>query len=308
MTEEINMPRIGNAAGTCKTPRHFDLLLRSAAQVITWGPITRNERPYNPGDNQYQDSKKRTANSHGLPNPGLEAAKKILPELISRTHAAGKLFAVTLPPIDKDPESGREDIEIVAEACVEAGVDIIEICCSCCNVWKEGQQKRILCFQPEALEYSIVAILRITRGSIVQETRFKLSPYSDPGLLAETANIFSTREDAVIVTSNTFANAYMFREENGLPAIEFGRHLGGMGGSGLKPIALGQVRQFREALPSHRIIGVGGIENGQDMWEFHRVGADEMQIGSAWYFTEDPRIYGDTVSQYYDLATRKQGA
>lgn len=306
MSKELVIPRIGNAAGTCKTERHFELLLQSATQIITWGPITINERPYNPGDNQYQDSRGRTANSHGLPNPGLKAAKKILPELITRTHAAGKLFAVTLPPIEKDPENGREDIEIVAEACVEANVDIIEICCSCGNVWRAGQQKRILCFQPEALEYSVDAILRITRGSVVQETRFKLSPYSDPGLLAEIASIFSPKPDAAIVTSNTFANAFMFREENGLPAIEFGKHLGGMGGSGLKPIALGQVRQFREALPNHRIIGVGGIENGRDLVDFTKVEADEMQIGSAWYFSEDPRIYGDAISQYVDLMQHSQ--
>lgn len=306
MNDKLVIPQIGNAAGTCKTGRHFELLLQSAADVITYGPVTLHDRPYNPGNNEYRDSRGRTVNSHGLPNDGLEVIKRKLPGLIAQTKAVGKTFSVTLPPIEKDAGSGREDVEIVAEACVEAGVDIIEICCSCGNVWKEGQQKRILCFQPEALERMVDIILEVTRGTSIQENRFKLSPYSDPGLLAEIADIFARRPRASVVTSNTFANAYMFREDiDHRPAIEFGKHLGGYGGSGLKPIALGQVAQFREYLPNHKIIGVGSIENGRDMWEFDQVGADEMQIGSAWYFTEDPRIFGDTLSQYIDIREQK---
>lgn len=301
MSQNLIVPRIGNAAGTCKTERHFELLLQSAADVINYGPITLHDRPYNPGDNQYVDSSGNSINSHGLPNDGLKTIKRKLPELVARTKAAGKIFSVTLPPIETDTDSGREDVEIVAEACIEAGVDIIEICCSCGNVWKGVNQKRILCFQLSPFERMVDTILAITSGTIIRQTRFKLSPYSDPGLLAEIADIFGHRPRASIVTTNTFANAFMFREENGLPGIEFGRHLGGYGGSGMKPIGLGQVRQFRDHLPNHHIIGVGGIKNGQDMFDYTKVGANEVQIGSAWYFTEDPRIFGDTLSQFIDI-------
>lgn len=302
MSDKLVIPRIGNAAGTCKTERHFELLLQSAADIITIGPITLHPREYNPGNNEYQNNIGGSINSHGLPSEGKIHYRKHLPEFLRMAEDFGKLVSVSLPPIDKVEGSERDDIEIVTAMCLDAGVRIIEMNAGCGNVWKGSKQKRILSFQPEALEHMIDKLLGIIRRAAVHaELRVKLSPYSDPVLLAEIASMLFTRNVAV-VTSNTFANAYMFREDiDHRPAIEFGKHLGGYGGKGMKPIALGQVAQFREYLPDHKIIGVSGIENGRDMWEFDQVGADEMQIGSAWYFTEDPRIFGDTLSQYIDI-------
>lgn len=134
----------------------------------------------------------------------------------------------------------------------------------------------------------------------IKEVRVKLSPYSDPVLLAEVADALEDKE-VTIVTCNTFANAWMFREEDNRPAIEFGKHLGGYGGVGMKPIALGQVAQFREHLPNHHIIGVSGIETGRDMWDYLQVGANEIQVGSAYYFTENPRIFSDILTEYAAL-------
>ncbi len=298
--ESVNSPRIGNAAGTCKTRRHFSLLLRSAADVVTIGPITLHERPYNPGNNEYVDAFGRSINSHGLPSEGLDVWREQLPQWRYEAEKAGKILAVSVPPLDKDAESGKEDVEVVVEMCVAAGIRIIEVNCGCSNVWKGSEQKRILSFQPRAIEDLADKVLWITEGSEVEEVRFKLSPYSDPGLLAEVASVLAPRK-AAVVTSNTFANAYMFREEDGRPAVEFGKHLGGYGGRGMKPIALGQVAQFHELLPNHRIIGVGGIDNGRDLYEFWQVGAVEGQLGSSWYFTENPRSFGDVLSQFLDI-------
>jgi len=266
MSDKLVIPRIGNAAGTCKTERHFELLLQSAADVITIGPITLHPREYNPGNNEYQNNTGGSINSHGLPSEGKTYYRKHLPEFLRMAEDFGKLVSVSLPPIDKVEGSERDDIEIVTAMCLDAGVRIIEMNAGCGNVWKGSKQKRILSFQPEALEHMIDKLLGIIRRAAVHaELRVKLSPYSDPVLLAEIASMLFTRNVAV-VTSNTFANAYMFREDiDHRPAIEFGKHLGGYGGKGMKPIALGQVAQFREYLPDHKIIGASGIENGRDM-------------------------------------------
>ena len=209
MNEKLVIPRIGNAAGTCKTIGQFEKLIASAADIINIGPITLHPREYNPGSNEYQNHFGGSINSHGLPSEGKDYYTKHLPEFLRMAEDAGKLLSVSLPPIDKDETSGQDDIEIVTAMCLDAGVGIIEMNAGCGNVWKGSKQKRILSFQPEALEHMIDKILDIIhRAAVYVELRVKLSPYSDPVLLAEIASMLSTR-NVTIVTSNTFANAYI---------------------------------------------------------------------------------------------------
>ncbi|MGB4834212.1 MAG: hypothetical protein WBP40_04235 [Candidatus Moraniibacteriota bacterium] len=288
------IPSIGNAAGTCNSERQFNLLLKSAVNTITIGPMAVLPRDPNPGNNAYRDRSGRTINSMGLPGIGIEESKKIIPAMIAAAAEHGKVLSLTIPPIDE------MDDEKLANAGVALGVEIIEFNAGCANVWVNGKQKRILSFNPRALERSVSKILSIVQGSKVREVRVKLSPYSDPVLLAEVADALEDKE-VTIVTCNTFANAWMFREEDNRPAIEFGKHLGGYGGVGMKPIALGQVAQFLEHLPNHHIIGVGGIQSGRDLWEFASLGVDEAQIGSAWYFSENARIFGGVIAEYLDI-------
>lgn len=292
---------IGNAAGTCKTLEHVSRLARSAVDIITVGSITVKPRPGHPGDNHYRDEHGRSINSLGLPNPGLEYYRKHLPEMIEMTGSADKRLSVSIAPIDEG------DFEVLAGSCLAAGVPIIEINGGCPNVWKEGVQKRISSFDPKGLRRSLDTLVSMGWNSMTgPEVRFKLSPYSDPVLLGEVADTLRCYK-VTLVASNTFPNAWMFREKNARPAIEFGKHLGGYAGSGMKGIALGQVAQFRELLPEHRIVGVGSIETGVDMWHFQLVGADEVQIGSAYYFTEDLHIYSNILTEYvYIIQTEER--
>lgn len=106
----------------------------------------------------------------------------------------------------------------------------------------------------------------------------KLSPYSNPSELREVAEaIAASGKVAGVVTSNTFANGYM--EQNGEPVIA--SEYGGVSGRALFPIALGQVRQFRQILPEEIVvIGVGGIESKDDVSHYQQAGADAVQAAS----------------------------
>ena len=57
--------------------------------------------------------------------------------------------------------------------------------------------------------------------------------------------------------------------------------LAGLAGPAIRPIGLGQVKQFRELL-SKDIIGVGGVDSGQAVRDYQRVGATAVQVTSAY--------------------------
>lgn len=126
----------------------------------------------------------------------------------------------------------------------------------------------------------------------------KFSPYSNPAELkriAELVNKYSAYIQAV-VTCNTFPKAYA-----GIGKITPFGGLAGLSGPALKPIALGQVNQFRLHLESHiDVIGVGGITTGDDIVEFLDAGAQAVQIVSLAYWLGGPAQF---ASHLLDAAT-----
>ena len=121
----------------------------------------------------------------------------------------------------------------------------------------------------------------------------KLSPYSDPGLLKEVAEVINEAPPpvAAVVTCNTFPNAYA-----GKGAISPMGGLAGLSGPALKPIALGQVVQFRKHLKEEiDVIGVGGITTGNDAVDFFEAGAKAVQCTTLPYWLGDPGKFWPTM-------------
>ena len=79
----------------------------------------------------------------------------------------------------------------------------------------------------------------------------------------------------------------------------------GIGGKGIKPFGLSNVRKFRELLPdSIQIIGVGGIFSGMDVFEYILCGADAVQIGTA-FMQQGPEIYNRIETELVDIMQKK---
>ncbi|MFZ2167940.1 MAG: hypothetical protein WAV50_03690 [Minisyncoccia bacterium] len=280
---------IGNAAGTCNSLAHFELMLKSAAATITVGPMSVFPRAQNAGNNAYQDREGNTINSMGLPNGGRQSLRHLLPEMIQDAADAGKTLALTVPPIK------REDPEILAQDCADLRVPIVEINGGCINVWDDGVQKIPVSYDPKELKRTL-GIFNEIAGRYCR-LRIKLSPYL-PSVPEEIADAIRPY-DIEVVSCNT-ASAIMFTDD-GRYAIEYGEHIGGYGGKAMKPIALRQMLQLRKLLLDHHLIGVSGIDSGRDVWEFMKVGANETQIGSAWWFTENARLFGRVLEEYTTL-------
>lgn len=142
---------------------------------------------------------------------------------------------------------------------------------------------KIMSFRPQALEDLFA---QLDHNVVKKPIWVKLSPYSDPGLLKEVAEAVNTVPSVVkaVVTCNTFPNAYA-----GPDAISPMSGFAGLSGPALKPIALGQVVQFRKHLLDEiDVIGVGGITTGDDVIDFLDAGASAVQLTSLPFWLGNP--------------------
>lgn len=271
-------------AGPIKTIEQVKEIAESDSSAIIVGSITIESRSGNPGNTYFTNSDASfSINSKGLPNPGLKYYKENLPQMAQIAHDSGKPLIVSIAGFSP------QEYAILSEEVMKSGADGQEINLGCPNVWKDGVQKRIVSFDEDLTGET----LRKVEEAVGSEawTAIKVSPYSDPVLLEAIARIINHSELInAVTTTNTFPNAFCFDDTNE-PAITFGSGLGGLAGGFLKPIGMGQVKQFREVLyPSIAVIGVGGIEIGGDVNDYLSLGASAVQITTA-YINFGPSIF-----------------
>ena len=133
-----------NAAGTCKLlegQEGFNELVRSATAAIMVGSITLEPRPGNSGNVFWSDDL-FSLNSSGLPNPGLEYYQNHLPKMLSLARQAPKPLFVSIVGF-----SVEEYVQLT-EFALATGADLVELNLSCPNIWDEGRQKSLACFDP----------------------------------------------------------------------------------------------------------------------------------------------------------------
>lgn len=278
-------------AGPIKLPEQVLEIAKSDSSAIIVGSITIEERAGNPGVSYHAEKDYRfSLNSKGLPNPGLEYYKKHLPEIAQIAHSSGKPLIVSAAGFSPD------EYVVLAGAILNGGADGLEINLGCPNVWgKDGHQKRIASFDQDLTG----EILQKVESEVGREawTSVKLSPFSDPSQLEVISKIISRSELVkAVTTTNTFPNAFAFREGD-TPAIDPASGLAGLSGSAMKPIGLGQVKQFRSLLPpAIAVIGIGGVSTKQDVDDYLNAGATIVGITTA-YVNFGPSIFSQVKSE-----------
>lgn len=301
MTYAVNLAGINlehpvmNAAGTCKMLDGEDgvrNLVRSALAAVMVGSMTLEKRLGNEGE-VYWDSGNYSLNSLGLPNPGANYYKQFIPEMAALAHEAKKPLFVSIAGFNP------EEYGVLAGLASRAGADLIELNLSCPNVWDKGEQKRIASFDPPLIE----EIIGQVKDRIKRETRVavKLSPCSDPFLLAEISSVISSWRIINAVTAvNTFPNAFCL-DEQGKPRITPGGGLAGLGGPAMKPIGLGHVKQLRSMLPERvSIIGAGGIASGQDVLDYLKAGAVAVQVATS-FMNKQARVFDSLLAELIQI-------
>lgn len=255
------------ACSVAKTPEDIAALCATQAGAVVIGSITVQARQGNPEPRWYDDGD-YALNSFGMPNGGIEYYREALLSMTASIHSVGKVSILSIAGFIED------DYAQLATLANDSGVNLLELNLGCPNVRIDGLQKPIASFDVEYM----TRILKVVTDSTSLPLLIKLSPYSNPAELQRVATLIAdTPQIVAVVTANTFANGFAYN--GGVPALY--SELGGVSGKALKPIALGQVRQFRNLLPeSVAVIGVGGIESASDVNDYIMAGATAVQVAT----------------------------
>ena len=182
-----------------------------------------------------------------------------------------------------------EDYIAVVERLGNEPIDMMEINISCPNV-KEGG----IAFgqDPKAVE----AITREVKKYAKQPVIMKLSPnVTDITVMAMAAEAGGA--DALsLINTLTGMKIDIHRQK-----FAIANKTGGMSGPAVKPIAVRMVYQVANAV-NLPIIGMGGIQNGEDAVEFLMAGATAVSVGTANFMNPTATI--DTVKGIEDYMRR----
>lgn len=238
-----------NAAGTVKLQEQALRLAQAPVAALVMGSYTPEPRTGNTGETYYAGSY-FTLNRLGMPNPGIAYLDDAAPVVKAALGARPLIVSVAGFCLD-------DYLALIAS--VPECVDHIEVNLGCPNV----AGKRIGSFD--------TALIADVLDHSERRVGLKLSPYSDPGLLVEVAAIVAGRA-AFLTLSNTFPNGWR-------PGA-LSEAYGGVSGAAMRPIVLGQVRQFCTLLPDMPIIAAGGFRYGSDWPEYSAAGARAVQVAS----------------------------
>jgi dihydroorotate dehydrogenase (fumarate) len=285
---------VGNAAGWCKTVVEVVNLAASAAQFIVVGSFTVLQRDGNSGNTFNGES----LNSLGLPNGGVPYLRECGARMVKLAHDARKQIILSIAGFEPN------DFYILAQIARELGFDGIEVNVGCPNLVQGAVRKPIISFIPDLVREIVNEVVRIAKSD--NGTMFvlvKMSPMSNPTNIVDLAYILAKTGVDAVVTQNTFPNALLFNDDGTLQ-IQTPDKTGwaGFAGSAIKPMALGQVNQWRKALDSQnagriQVWGVGGVQSGRDVHDMLRAGASVVQVGTA-YFVSGAKIFGEIANQF----------
>lgn len=278
-----------NASGVhCMTTTELVELEQSNAGAFITKSCTLNERAGNP-EPRYFDVPLGSINSMGLPNRGfdyyldyaLNYEKQQTQPLffsIAGMSAAENLEMLTL--IEKSDFQG-----------------ITELNLSCPNVPGKPQ----LAYDFEATE----DLLQQVFARFTKPLGIKLPPYFDLAHFDQMAEILNQFPLTYVNSINSIGNGLYIDLQKEAVVIKPKEGFGGLGGEYVKPTALANVRAFYTRLkPEIKIIGTGGIRNGQDAFEHLLCGATMLQIGTELH-KEGPKIFDRITKELEQIMTEK---
>ena len=266
---ELKNPVIA-ASGTFGFGREYDKFYNVAdLGGISVKGLTRLPRLGNP-PHRITETPSGMLNSVGLQNPGVEAfIENDLPWLLEKgavvvANAAG---------------STEDDYCYMAERLSQTGIHILEMNISCPNVHEGGVAFGV---KPE----SVYAITKAVKAAAKQPLIVKLTPnvsdITENALAAEEAGA-----DAISMINTLTGIAVDVNKRK----MVLANNTGGLSGPAVRPVALRMVWQSAKKVHIP-IIGMGGIETGEDAAAFMLCGAKAVMVGTA-NFTDPfacPRI------------------
>jgi dihydroorotate dehydrogenase len=274
------------SAGSAKYPSEALKILTSASSALLVGSIT--TRPYgeDKGDQLWCDGA-RSVTGFGFPNPGMDAWEPDLATLSIAARSSRKPLIVNVAG-----ESAGDYVNL-AQRAFAAGANAVEFNLAWPSFTSaDGQQKYAYADEPAA----VADLLRFAAERFEGKRRELWLKF--PPLQASILNAMASliREISVsMVTAVVCCAPYprtLFLDPDNVSVIGSDT-FGQIGGEFLRPIALGQVKQFRTLLPPEiAVIGVGGVSIRAHVDQYLAMGAAAVGLTTAY------RIGGTDIFSY----------
>ena len=278
-----------NASGVhCMTTTELVELEQSNAGAFITKSCTLNERAGNP-EPRYFDVPLGSINSMGLPNRGFDYYLDYALNY-EKQQTQPLFFSIS-------GMSAAENLEMLTMIEKSDFQGITELNLSCPNVPGKPQ----LAYDFEATE----DLLQQVFARFTKPLGIKLPPYFDLAHFDQMAEILNQFPLTYVNSINSIGNGLYIDTQKEAVVIKPKEGFGGLGGEYVKPTALANVRAFYTRLkPEIKIIGTGGIRNGQDAFEHLLCGATMLQIGTVLH-KEGPKIFDRITKELEQIMTEK---
>ena len=202
-------------------------------------------------------------NAMGLPNPGIEEfTTEVIKLKKSKVIVIGSIFG-----------SNSKEFTLLGTKMQDAGVNALELNMSCPHVKGYG-------LEIGSDQKNVEKITEKVKSSVSIPVFVKISPnLTDVPKIAQSAE--KGGADAIVAINTVKAMKIDIQTQR--PILS--NKIGGYSGKAIKPIGIRCVYEIYKKV-NIPIIGVGGINTGEDAIEYIMAGASAVQIGSAIYSRE----------------------
>lgn len=276
-----------NASGVhCMTTEELNELHHSSAGAFITKSCTSLPRTGNP-EPRYIDLPNGSINSMGLPNKGFDYYLDYV------THTPyRKLCFFSISGM-----SAAENLDMLRRLETSSFDGVTELNLSCPNVPGKPQ----LAYDFEQTERLLTQVFDFYQKPL----GVKLPPYFDFAHFDQMADILNQFPLTYVNTINSVGNGLVIDPDLEQVVIKPKNGFGGLGGPLIKATALANVRAFATRLNSEiKIIGTGGITNGQDAFEHLLCGASVLQVGTQLH-KEGPAIFDRLARELSDIMKKK---
>lgn len=222
-------------------------------------------------------------NSFGNPSRGPRIWQPDMKKALGHAKKGQLLVASVVGTIQKgfSEDDYYNDFAKTAQLANEAGTKIIELNLSCPNVSNEG----VLCYSQDAVE----AICRKTRDKIDNTKLLAKIGYftkDQNQLLEKIIKKISPFVDGIAAINTITAQIVDENSNQALPGPQ--RLKSGVCGAGIKWAGIDMVKRLskirKKLKKNFAIVGVGGVMNAKDYFEYRNLGADLVQsaTGAMW--------------------------
>lgn len=278
-----------NASGVhCTHSNELSILLEANIGALITKSCTLEARIGNPLP-RYADLPHGSINSMGLPNNGINYYIDFIEK--SQSHS-NKISILSIAGLSKE-----ENLALFKTANHAGSIKLIELNLSCPNIPGKPQTG----YDFEASERLLTEAFETTTKSI----GVKLPPYFDFSHFESMAAVLNKFPIAYVCCVNSIGNGMWIDIESESTVIKPKNGFGGLGGMYIKPTALANVRMFYNLLEGVDIIGCGGIQTGQDVFEHILCGATVVQIGTTLW--QEGVTCFDRISNELSIIMKQKG-